>query len=246
MRDDALHHAGALVAPRRNQRLDLVDENDAARLRGGGIEELFDVLLGLSHPLAQHVGGRDSEKGGVDLARRRLGEHRLAGPGRAVHQHAPAGPDVELGRQLRVLERVDHLQADVFLDVVKAGNVIEAQGRLFLDDPLVGRRSAFRFGRLFAGPAAAGAPRQRRLPAILLLRGVAVLRQVEQLLAHLAPRRAQVLALGRLAQLEHRPGRLEQVNPRRVPLPGPPGVEPLLLIALELVPGNGHGWILDF
>jgi hypothetical protein len=93
----------------------LVDEDDAARLGGRGVEEFLDVLLGLADPLAQHVGGRDAEERRVDLAGRRLGEHRFARARRAVQQHAAARLDAEPLSQLRVLHRVEHLQADVFL-----------------------------------------------------------------------------------------------------------------------------------
>ncbi len=145
LRHDALHHARAFIAPGGNERFDFIDEDDAARFRRGGIEELLDVLLGFADPFAQDIGGGDAEKRGVDFAGGGLGEHRFPGAGRAVHQHAAAGANAEFLRQLRVLERIDHLQADVFLHVVEAGDIAEAQGRFFAHDPLLGGSFALRF-----------------------------------------------------------------------------------------------------
>ena len=48
----------AFIAPGGDERFDLVDEDDAALLGRGGVEELLDVLLGLADPFAEHVGGR--------------------------------------------------------------------------------------------------------------------------------------------------------------------------------------------
>ena len=55
-----------------------------------------------------------------------------------------------------------------------------------------------------------------------------------------SPALAQLLALGFFTEHGHRPRRLQQVNPRRIPLPRPSGVEALLPIPLERVPGDGH------
>jgi len=113
-------------AARWDQRLDLVDENNAARFSGGSLEELLDVLFGFANPLAQQVGRGDAKEGGVDFAgwwpwpasssrcradrtsgRRRRGGSRTSRPA------------------FGVLERIDHLEADVFLDVVEAGHAVE-------------------------------------------------------------------------------------------------------------------------
>ena len=114
----------------------------ASRLGGGGVEKLLDVLLGLADPFAEHVGGADAEEAGVELAGGGFGEHRFARAGRAVQQHPPAAADAELGGQFRVGEGVDHLQADVLLHVVQPGDVGEAEGGLFADEPFGGVAAA--------------------------------------------------------------------------------------------------------
>ena len=143
-----------------------------------------------------------------------------------------------------MLEGVDHLQADVFLHVVEARDVVEAQRGFLLHDPLVSGGPAFGFGGWFL--AAGAAARRGVLTTVFFLRVLAVARQLEQLGRHLPPAFSEFRALGGLAQLEHRPGRLEQVDPRRVPLARAAGVEALLLVALEGIPSHGHFFILDF
>jgi hypothetical protein len=122
----------------RDQRLDLVDEDDRARHLLRLLEEALDVLLGLTDPLAEDVGGRDDEEAGVDLAGRRAGEHRLPRAWRPVEQHAAASADAEALGQFRVGERVEHLQLDVSLHVIEPRHVVEAQRRLLAHQPLIG------------------------------------------------------------------------------------------------------------
>ena len=238
LRHDALHHARALVAPGGDERFDLVDEDDRRAPRRRGVEELLDVLLGLADPLAQHVGGRDAEERRVDLAGGRLGEHRLAGARRAVQQHPAAGPDAEPLGQLRVLERVDHLQADVFLDVVQPRDVVEPERRLLLHDPLARReavspssisrcRPRDSLHRCAATPQV-GAP-------LLLLRLSQSRASSSSRVADLRRAALQLLALGLLARAPTiARAASSRYMPRRIPLPRAARVEALLPIPLEL------------
>ena len=83
-----------------------------------------------SHLLSMSA-GETTEKGGVDFAGGGLGQHGLAGAGRAVQQHAAAGVNAEFGGQFGVLKGINHFQADVFFHIVQPGNIVEPDGRAF-------------------------------------------------------------------------------------------------------------------
>ena len=66
----------------------------------------------------------DAEERHVRLAGDGLGEQRLAGAGRADHQHALRNAAAELLEFLRVLEELDEFP-DLFLGLLDAGHVLE-------------------------------------------------------------------------------------------------------------------------
>ena len=165
-------------------------------------------------------------------------------PGGAVEEDPPAGADAESLGQVRVLEGVDHPQADVFLDIVQAGDIVESQRGFLLNDPLIGGGGGVGVGRLLAHGR--GARARGRGAAMILLRVVAVAGQVQQFGGHVAPALAQFLALGFLAERQHRAGRLQQIDAGRIPLPGPAGIQALLTIPLECILGHGHDPMLPY
>ena len=174
-----------------------------------------------------------------------LGEHRLARARRAVEQDAAAGLDAEPLGQLRVAERVEHFEANVLLHVVQAGDVVEGQVGAFLQCPGVAVGGFFVVVRtLGRGRGSAGSTARRRgrpRASTLGVGGLAVVGQFQQLRSRLLTGVLKLAAAGLFRQLDHAAGGLQQVGPGRLPLAGPTGVEALLFVTLEAVPGDPRG-----
>ena len=120
--DHALGHLRLAkpAAARRDQAVELVDEDDRRRDLSRAAEQPGDLLLAFAIPFAQQVGGFGGDEIGLALARRGLGEQGFAGPRRAVEQEALGRPDAEPAEGLGMLER----QLDAFLQAL--GGFVEA------------------------------------------------------------------------------------------------------------------------
>ena len=117
----AAAEAGAALAA---DRVDLVDEDDAGRVLLRLLEHVAHARRADADEHLDEVGARDREERHLGLAGDRLGEQRLAGAGRADHQHAARDAAAELLELLRVAQEVDQL-LDLFLGLVAAGDVGE-------------------------------------------------------------------------------------------------------------------------
>ena len=112
-------------------RVDLVDEDDAGRVLLRLVEHVAHARGADADEHLDEVRTGDREERHLGFAGDRAREQRLAGAGRADHQHAArdlAAEALELGR---VLEEVDDL-ADFLLRLVDAGDVGEGDGDLVL------------------------------------------------------------------------------------------------------------------
>ena len=107
-----------------SQRVELVDENDARRLRFGLLKEIADAGGTYADEHLDEFGSAQAEERHVRLAGNGAGEQRLAGPRRADEQHAFRDPAAEVGVLLRVLEELDDL-LQFFFRFVDAGDVRE-------------------------------------------------------------------------------------------------------------------------
>ena len=90
-------------------RVDLVDEDDAGRVRLALLEEVAHPAGADAHEHLDEVRARHREEGTPGLAGHRLGEQRLAGARRAHQQRALGQPAAEPGELLRVLQELDDL-----------------------------------------------------------------------------------------------------------------------------------------
>jgi hypothetical protein len=134
-------------------RVDLVDEQDAGRMLLGLLEHVANPGSAHADEHLDEVGARDGEKRHLGLAGDRTGEQRLAGAGRADHQHAARDPAAELLELGRVTQELDEL-VHFLLGLVAARDVGEGDG----------------VGRLVEHPGLALAERERTAsPAALHL-----------------------------------------------------------------------------
>ncbi len=115
--------------------VDLVDEDDRRGVRLGLLEEVADAARADTHEHLDEVGAGDGVERHARLTRDRAGEQGLAGPGRAVEQHAlrDLGADgLELGRLLQeLLDLVELLHR-----LVRTGDVREGRLRGVLGEQL--------------------------------------------------------------------------------------------------------------
>ncbi len=112
-------------------RIDLVDEDDAGSVLLRLVEHVAHARGADADEHLDEIGAGDREERNLGLACDRLREQRLAGAGRADHQHAARDLAAELLELGRVLEEVDDL-ADLFLGFVDARDVGERDGDLVL------------------------------------------------------------------------------------------------------------------
>jgi hypothetical protein len=117
----AAAQAGAALAA---DRVDLVDEQDAGRVLLRLLEHVAHAGRAHADEHLDEVGAGDREERHLGLAGDRLGEQRLAGAGRADHQHAARDAAAELLELGRVAQELDQL-LDLFLGLVAAGDVGE-------------------------------------------------------------------------------------------------------------------------
>src|SRR5207244_12423009 len=108
LRDDVLVDAGRVHhAADGEQRLDLVEEDDARLLLVRLAEDLLDDALALPDPLREDVRDADVEERHVVLRRDRLHEERLAATRGTVEQNPARRLEGDLSEQLRLLVRQD-------------------------------------------------------------------------------------------------------------------------------------------
>ena len=117
----AAAQAGATLAA---DRVDFVDEDDAGRMLLGVLEHVAHAGRAHADEHFNEVGTRDAEERHLGLAGDGLGQQRLAGTGRADHQHAARNATAQLLELARVAQEVDQF-LDVFLGFVAAGHVHE-------------------------------------------------------------------------------------------------------------------------
>ena len=113
------------------ERVDLVEEQHARRVRARPLEHLVEVLLALPEPHVEHFVEPDRVEAGVELTGDRTREERLAASGRAVEQQAAAQRLAVHLPQLRVAHRREERELDLALDVVEAADVGERHPRRF-------------------------------------------------------------------------------------------------------------------
>mmetsp|Transcript_38171 Transcript_38171/g.107902 ORF Transcript_38171/g.107902 Transcript_38171/m.107902 type:complete len:380 (+) Transcript_38171:280-1419(+) len=120
----ALHPAGA-------DRVDLVHEDDGGGVLPGHDEELAHQAAALADVLLHELAARDADEAAVRVVRHRPGEQRLAGPRRAVEQHALRLGNAEGFEDLGVLDRqLDDLLDLLDLLVHAPDHLVGAVGRL--------------------------------------------------------------------------------------------------------------------
>src|SRR5690606_12569260 len=108
--------------------VDLVDEDDARRVRLPLLEEVADAAGAHADEHLDEVGAGHREEGTGGLAGHGPGEKRLAGARRANQQRALRQPSAELGELLGILEELDDL-LQLLLGLVGAGDVGESDLR---------------------------------------------------------------------------------------------------------------------
>ena len=124
----AAAEAGAAMAA---DRVDFVDEDDARRVLLRLLEHVAHARGADADEHLDEVGTGDREERHLRLAGDRLGEQRLAGAGRADHQHAARNLAAELRELGRIAQELDEL-ADFLLRLVAAGDVGEGDLDLIL------------------------------------------------------------------------------------------------------------------
>ncbi len=124
----AAAQAGAAMAA---DRVDLVDEDDARRVLLGLLEHVAHAAGADADEHLDEVGTGDREERHLGLAGDGPRQQRLAGAGRADHQHAARDLAAELLELARVAQELDQL-ADFLLGLVAAGDVGEGDLDLVL------------------------------------------------------------------------------------------------------------------
>ncbi len=126
----AASHAGAAHAA---DGVELVDEDDARRVRLPLLEEVAHPGGADAHEHLDEVGAADGEEGSLRLAGHGAGEQRLAGPRRSDDERALRDPATEALELLRLAEELDDLlQLDLRLR--QSGDVVERDLRAVLGE----------------------------------------------------------------------------------------------------------------
>ena len=105
-------------------RVDLVDEDDAGRILLGLFEHVAHAGRPHTDEHLDEIGTRDAEKRHLGFACDGTREQRLAGTGRADHQHAARNAATELLEFGRILQKIDQF-GNVLLGFVTPGNIGE-------------------------------------------------------------------------------------------------------------------------
>ena len=107
------------------ERVELVDEDDAGRLRLGLTEQIAHARGADADEHLDELRAAQAEERHLRLAGDRLGEQRLARAGRSDEQHALRNPAADVRVLLRMLQELDDLH-QLFLGLVDAGHIAEA------------------------------------------------------------------------------------------------------------------------
>ena len=106
-------------------RVELVDEDDARRLRLRLLEEVAHARRADADEHLDELGAADREERHARLARDRAREQRLAGARRADQQHALRDASAEALEALRVAQELDDL-LELGLRLLDAGDVVRS------------------------------------------------------------------------------------------------------------------------
>ena len=107
------------------QRVDLVDEDDAAVLAAPGTrKQLPDPLGADAHEHLLELGGDDLDEAAAGLVGQRPRKQRLPRPRRTVKHNPPSDPRAHLLVPLRIVEKVNHL-LELLLDLLAAVVIVE-------------------------------------------------------------------------------------------------------------------------
>ena len=117
--------AGRRRAPRLADGVELVDEDDARRLRLRLLEEVADARRADADEHLDELRAADREERHLGLARDRACEERLAGTGRSDEENALRDLRAELAVPLGGFQELHDLE-QLALRLVDAGNVVEA------------------------------------------------------------------------------------------------------------------------
>ncbi len=119
------------AAARRDEAVELVDEDHGRRDLAGAGEQTGDLLLALAIPFGEKVGRFGGDEIGFRLPSGRLGEQGLAGAGRAVEQEALGRPYAEPAEAVGMLQgQLDALAKPLARRVDSADIVPAHIGRL--------------------------------------------------------------------------------------------------------------------
>ena len=118
--------ASAALAP---DGVDLVDEHDAGRIALGLIEQVAHAAGANPDEHLDEFGAGDREERHARLAGDGAREQRLAGSGRADHQHAARNARAERSELVGELEELDHF-GEVLLGLFLASDIGEGDRRL--------------------------------------------------------------------------------------------------------------------
>ena len=95
-----------------------------------GLEQLVQLLLRLPEPHVEHLLDADGDEVDARLAGGGARQEGLAAAGRAVEQEPAADLLAERLVQIGPLERIEHAQADLLLELVEPADVGEGDRRL--------------------------------------------------------------------------------------------------------------------
>ena len=132
-----------------SHRIDLIDEDDAGRVRLALLEEVAYPARPHTHEHLHEIGAGHGEEGPAGLPRHGLGQQRLASARRSDQQGPLGKPTAEPGELLGILQELDDF-LELDFGLVGAGNVRERDLRSIAREQL---------GLGFTereGPAAAG------------------------------------------------------------------------------------------
>ena len=115
--------------------VDLIDEDDAGRVRLSLLEEVPDARRSHTHEHFHEVRSGHLEERAAGLSRHGLGQEGLPRTGRPHQEHAFREPSTEAGELLRILEELDDL-VQLFLGLVGACHVGECDLRCVRRDQL--------------------------------------------------------------------------------------------------------------
>ena len=127
------------AAARRDEAVELVDEDDGRRHLTGPVEQAGNLLLAFAIPFAEQVGRFGGDEVRFGFARRGFGQQGLAGAGRPVQQEPLGRADAEPAKGLGMLERQLDPFAQPVARRVEAADIVPADRR-GLDHHLAHRR----------------------------------------------------------------------------------------------------------